>query len=74
VIARIRAFGLNDCLGEKHDGQYVGTFGSIESPFQDDWVFASPSLICTRCEPLDTDEAWGLSDHCPVVADFEFGP
>ena len=52
--------------------QYVRTFGTREAPFQDDWVFSSPALVCTRCEPEDTDEAWALSDHCPVVAEFEF--
>jgi endonuclease/exonuclease/phosphatase family metal-dependent hydrolase len=72
VIDRIKAFGLSDCLGDMHDGQYVRTFGKVETPFQDDWVFASPSLTCTRCEPVDTDEAWALSDHCPVMAEFEF--
>jgi hypothetical protein len=72
VIQRIKAFGLEDCLGAKHDGQYVRTFGTPEAPFQDDWVFASPALVCTRCEPVDTDEAWALSDHCPVVAEFDF--
>lgn len=72
VIDRIRAFGLEDCLGAKHDGQYVRTFGTRETPFQDDWVFSTPSLACTRCEPVDTDEARALSDHCPVLAEFGF--
>jgi endonuclease/exonuclease/phosphatase family metal-dependent hydrolase len=74
VIARIKAFGLTDCLGDTNDGEYVRTYGKPETPFQDDWVFASPALKCTRCEPVDTEEAWALSDHCPVIAEFGFAP
>jgi endonuclease/exonuclease/phosphatase family metal-dependent hydrolase len=72
VIQRIEAFGLENCLGAKHDGQFVRTFGTPQAPFQDDWVFSSPALVCTRCEAVDADEAWALSDHCPVLAEFEF--
>jgi hypothetical protein len=72
VIDRIKAFGLVDCLGQAHNGEFVRTFGKRETPFQGDWVFASPTLKCVRCEPVDTDEVWTLSDHCPVIAEFEF--
>jgi len=74
VIQRIKAFGLVDCLGEAHDGQFVRTYRKHALPWQDDWVFASEPLTCTRCEAVDTEEAWGLSDHCPVIAEFEIAP
>jgi hypothetical protein len=28
-------------------------------------------LTLLSCEPVDSEEAWSLSDHCPVVADFD---
>ncbi|MGH9894322.1 MAG: hypothetical protein ACREA0_20530, partial [bacterium] len=74
VIQRIKAFGLADCLGDAHDGQFVRTYSKHKLEWQDDWVFASPALRCTSCEPVHTKEAWALSDHCPVIAEFEFAP
>jgi endonuclease/exonuclease/phosphatase family metal-dependent hydrolase len=74
VIQRIKAFGLGDCLGDAHEGRFVRTYAKHELDWQDDWVFASPALRCTMCEPVDTKEAWTLSDHCPVIAEFEFAP
>jgi exonuclease III len=72
VIKRIKAFGLADCLGDAHGGEFVRTYKKHVLPWQDDWVFASKALRCLTCQPVDTEEAWALSDHCPVVADFEF--
>jgi exonuclease III len=73
VIQRIKAFGLTDHLGETHKG-FVRTYINHKLDWQDDWVFASPALICVRCEPENTGQAWALSDHCPVIAEFEFAP
>lgn len=74
VIERIKAFGLRDCLGATHAG-FVQTYRSrnsrSRSSWQGDWVFASDRLRLVRCEPEDSDQAWALSDHCPIVADFE---
>ena len=73
AIDRIKAFGLVDCLGELHDG-YVQTHRHQNrrggKPWQDDWMFASPAVELVSCEPVDTEEAWALSDHCPVVGVF----
>jgi hypothetical protein len=73
VIDRIKAFGLVDCLGATH-AEFVRTHRPRNKeagpPWQDDWLFASPKLVLTRCEPVGTDEAWALSDHCPVLAEF----
>jgi exonuclease III len=74
VIQRIKAFGLADCLGEAHGGEFVRTYRKHALPWQDDWVFASEALTCVKCEPVDTEEAWSLSDHCPVIAEFKWLP
>jgi len=29
----------------------------------------APSLI--SCAPVDDEQAWALSDHCPVIAEFD---
>lgn len=74
ILDRIKAFGLVDCLGETHEG-FVRTYRHQNkptgTPWHDDWVFASPKLKLVTCEPLDLEAAWALSDHCPVVAEFE---
>ncbi len=66
--------GMIDCLGEFHT-DFVRTHRHKNNPdsvpYQDDWIFASKKLKPVSCAPLDTEEAWKLSDHCPVVAEFE---
>jgi hypothetical protein len=77
IIDRIEAFGMTNCLGACNAGAFVRTLrhrNKIDSaPYQSDWVFASRTLKPISCNALDTKEAWALSDHCPVVADFDFG-
>lgn len=42
-------------------------------PWQNDYLFASEQLATklTACYAHDNEAAWALSDHCPVVAEFE---
>lgn len=44
-------------------------------PTQLDYVFASEQLLpqVTSCKVWDEDEAWALSDHCPVVIELRDG-
>ena len=74
VIARIKAFGLIDCLATTHDG-FVRTHRHRNNPlskaYQDDWVFASPTLRVISCDAYDDEAAWALSDHCPVVVELD---
>jgi exonuclease III len=74
ALDRIKAFGLVDCLGRTH-GNLVQTHRHGNkaggTPWQIDWVFSSPDLKLISCEPHAVEEAWRLSDHCPVVAEFE---
>ncbi len=46
---------------------------SSEILYQTDYLFASPRLMSSlvACEVLATDEWFAISDHAPVVADFE---
>lgn len=75
VIDRIKAFGLEDCLGLHHPGKYVRTLRHMNKPdskpYQIDWVFSSRKLRCIAARANDVEAAWRLSDHCPVIADFE---
>lgn len=49
--------------------------GDSPVPWQNDYVFATPNLTdrLTSCQPLngDDDPAWRLSDHCPIIAEFD---
>lgn len=42
-------------------------------PYQTDYLFASPKLASglRQCEVLASDEWFSISDHAPIVADFE---
>jgi endonuclease/exonuclease/phosphatase family metal-dependent hydrolase len=74
ILDRISAFGLVDCLAATHDGlvrTYRHRNQPTSKPWQLDWVFAAPKLKLLSCEPLDDEKAWALSDHCPVLAEFE---
>jgi endonuclease/exonuclease/phosphatase family metal-dependent hydrolase len=73
TIARLKAFGLIDCLGAKHDAP-VQTYRHHNKPggkpWQLDWMFAAPSLQLASCEVVDTPQVHALSDHNPVLAVF----
>jgi exonuclease III len=92
AFARIRAWGLTDCLGRTFTGRpllesctcpdrdacsHVQTFRlknrSDSRPTQLDYAFASPPLVSrlTRSIVVDDDTAWRLSDHCPLVLEFD---
>lgn len=74
IIDRIKAFGLADCLGKFNTG-YVRTQRhnnrTDNRPYQNDWIFASKKLVPVSCKAIDIEEAWALSDHGPVVAEFD---
>jgi exonuclease III len=42
------------------------------TPVQLDYAFASKPLLprLVACQVVDDEEAWGLSDHCPIVLEF----
>jgi endonuclease/exonuclease/phosphatase family metal-dependent hydrolase len=54
--------------------RHIRTHRHVNSsaPWQDDYLFASKKLATklTACYADDIDDAWALSDHCPVIADF----
>jgi exonuclease III len=55
---------------------HVRTFrlknSSDSRPTQLDYAYISKNLVSKlqRCDVVHTDDAWALSDHCPVVLDF----
>lgn len=75
VIDRIKAFGLDDCLGLHNGSKPVRTLRHMNKPeskpYQIDWVFSSRRVRCIAARAKDCETAWRLSDHCPVIADFE---
>jgi len=41
-------------------------------PWQTDFIFAAPGVGAPLdCRPVNEEEAWTLSDHCPVIATFD---
>ncbi|MGE0039594.1 MAG: endonuclease/exonuclease/phosphatase family protein [Vicinamibacterales bacterium] len=95
VGARLRAFGLVDCIAQTRKSRprlatctcglgdgctHVQTFRSNNEadsePIQLDYAYMSAALVpvLRRCEVVHSDEAWALSDHCPIVLDFDCLP
>lgn len=69
---------LAGCMcGPAPDCRHVKTYrheNSIDGkPWQNEYVFATKPLAdaLISCAPVDDGQAWALSDHCPVVAEFE---
>ena len=42
-------------------------------PWQNDYIFAGSWLAarCSACFAFDDETAWALSDHCPVIVEFD---
>jgi exonuclease III len=76
VVDRIAAFGLIDCLSLYHRG-HVQTQRHPRStvPWQNDYIYVSKDLkkSVRACEPVATEAAWSLSQHCPVLLELEVG-
>jgi exonuclease III len=68
---------LNGCLClEGNDCAHVRTRKDPKHPdvpYQTDYLFASPKLASAlvSCEVLASDEWFAISDHAPIVADFQ---
>lgn len=69
---------LEGCpCGPRPDCRHVRTLRQNNrpdgDPVQVDYIFASDAIVdrVVSCQPLGIEEAWSLSDHCPVVATFE---
>jgi exonuclease III len=69
---------LKSCFcDERGDCRHVQTFrnhGAEDSrPWQIDYLFASDMMFSglVECHAWNHPDAWILSDHCPVVAEFE---
>jgi endonuclease/exonuclease/phosphatase family metal-dependent hydrolase len=64
--------------GPRLDCRHVRTLRQNNDPLGDpvqvDYIFATAPLAehVVECRPFDRDDAWALSDHCPVVADLDF--
>ncbi len=63
--------------GPAPECRHVRTFRFDNKPDGGPWQVKSffalkalaPSLI--SCAPVDDEQAWALSDHCPVIAEFD---
>jgi len=92
VFARIRAWGLIDCVAETKEKRsrltdcscaqpktcsHVQTFrlkNRVDSrPTQLDYAYISEGIKqkLRECHMVQSDSAWKLSDHCPIVLDIE---
>lgn len=75
LFDRIQDFGLVDCLAKFHPGHaptHINPRGQVCS--QLDYLFASAALAqrLTKCEVINTPEVHGLSDHNPILAEFDW--
>jgi hypothetical protein len=65
--------GMRDCPCGLKDCLHVQTAKhSTGSHYQNDYMFATPALaeLLDDCIPATDDEAWELSDHRPLIAEF----
>lgn len=66
---------LDNCPCSDEPCRHVQTHHHPKSalPWHDDYLFATAALAerMRDCQPLAGPDAWRLSDHCPVVAEFD---
>jgi endonuclease/exonuclease/phosphatase family metal-dependent hydrolase len=66
---------LVDCPCSDEPCRHVQTLRHARSstPWHNDYIFATAPLAdrLIGCQPFDDARAWALSDHCPVIAEFE---
>ena len=71
---RLKDFGLKDCR-EKFNSERVQTLRHKKSTFawQNDYLFAGKKIYdkCTSCQVIDDESLYELSDHNPIVAEFD---
>lgn len=67
---RLTTFELKDCLGHFPDGGYEMTFKN-NGKRQIDWMFASQTFIVQNSHVDYATEIDDLSDHSPIIAEFE---
>ena len=67
---RLATFDLKDCLGHFPDGGYETTF-KHNGNRQIDWMFASQPFTVHNPHVDYTAEIEDLSDHYPIIAEFE---
>lgn len=69
---------LANCMcGPAPDCQHVQTYRHDNKPdgkpWQNEHMFATKPFVdaLIACAPVDDDAGWTLSDHCPVIAEFD---
>jgi exonuclease III len=71
---RLKDFGLKDCR-EKFNRERAQTLRHKKSAFawQNDYLFAGKKIYdkCTSCQVIDDESLYELSDHNPIVAEFD---
>jgi endonuclease/exonuclease/phosphatase family metal-dependent hydrolase len=75
-FARVREAGWHDCVWGKRQDEIRTWFGPGKLQ-QDDYVFCDPSLRESVDEVSVAEDAateWHLSDHAPLIVDFDVGP
>lgn len=73
---RLKDFGFYDCC-KKFNPERVQTLRHKHSsfPWQNDYLFAGKSLFnaCTSSKVIDDPNLYEISDHNPIVAEFDLG-
>jgi len=76
LFERVLGFGLVDCLA-KFNHTPIRTFRKkgAKIPWQLDYVFCSKKLAdrVVRCEVVENEEVTKLSDHNPIITEFDLG-
>jgi len=74
LFARLRDFNLHNCFSRFYSSP-VQTLRhrSSEKPWQNDYIFVTGELQShlTSCKVIDSAEVKNLSDHNPVIAEFD---
>ena len=71
---RLMNFGLADCLKKFHEG-HIRTLRHKNSDvhWHNDYLFVGKSLYdrCVSCEVIDDPQLYEVSDHNPIIAEFD---
>ena len=69
---------LEGCACEDDPCLHIQTYrhNLSDKPWQNDYLFCTSalqnSLVCAKVEAAGTPDPWSLSDHLPIMAEFDF--
>jgi exonuclease III len=70
LVKAMGAVGLSNCA--KEGAAHEPTSLWHKDPYQNDYCFASENIAAKSFEVIKDERFTSLSDHCPIIVDFDF--